>query len=304
MISPPLPFRKKVAYAVSFLSVLALFFLLNLIPFRYLHTAAAFFTTIILRVYPKARKRIEDNIAFALPELQGSDREIFFKKNIQNSIRTFIEIFHTWKMKKKSFRDRYISIDSFDSIILLKKRRQGIVAVQGHFGNWEIALTYYTHNGIPLTYSAKHLRNPYVDRFIAWLRKGYGGTIVYLKQPLRLMKDLKRGHVIGLAADQDAGKNGIFVNFFNKKASTYAGPAALSYLGNVDLVLVTCIFQGAGKYQIQYKSVHDRFSNGQYQGYDEAVYDITNKWAMTLEQEVRKNPDQYLWLHRRWKTRP
>ncbi len=277
--------------------------LVNLIPYTWLHSFAGLLVRILLPFFPGARKRVEENILHFKPDLHPDERRKFVIRNLTHTLRVTLEVFQTGKFRSKKFLDRYIEIADSYSIDVLKNRSQGVIAIEGHFGNWELPILYYHHYGVDIAYSAKHLKNPLVDRTLEKKRQGYGGKLVYLSQSSRFIKELKRGNVVGLVADQDAGRNGIFVDFLGRPASTYTGPAVLSYLAQADIVLATCLYQGKGRYRLQLKPVHSGSDNSQYAHEEEAHLKITQRWSQVLANEIEKVPEQYFWVHRRWKTK-
>ncbi|RME88539.1 MAG: hypothetical protein D6767_09970 [Candidatus Hydrogenedentota bacterium] len=295
---------KKISHLLEYLFLKFLAFWVNLLPFWSLDYVAKFLTLLLWPIGKSAKKRIRDNLSFALPEIQGKDLQVFMKKNIQHSIRVSLEVMQAWKFQYKRFIRKYVYTDDpdFDSHYINLKKRP--IIIEGHFGNWELPVPYMSHLGIRVTAAAKEQSNPYVTKLIEKRRKYYGGEIVYIHQTARIMKRLKENDLIGLVADQDAGHKGVFVKFFGKLAATYAGPAFLAYYDEREMTLFTCVFQGRGKYLLRKHIIAKQVKKSDYPDVETAVQDLTQKWSSKLEEEIRKNPEQYFWLHRRWKTRP
>jgi KDO2-lipid IV(A) lauroyltransferase len=177
------------------------------------------------------------------------------------------------------------------------------ILVTGHFGNWEMMGYSMAAMGFPPTSIARPLDNPYLNDYILRLRERTGQKILFKEgMTEEALAELRGGRPLGLIADQDAGRRGFFVDFFGRKASAYKSIAYLAMEENAT------IFVG-GVYRDQkgfhYKLVvTDVINPADYpKGLDGAIA-ITQRYTAGIEKVVRMAPDQYLWVHRRWKTRP
>lgn len=295
---------KKVSHLLEYLVVLFAYSLVSLFPFSSLDAVAKVLFFLLSPLLGSQKKRIRNNLEFALPELKGKDRENFIRRNLAHNLRSFLEISQSRKLKSKRFVEKRIDMEKPDSMDVLFKGDKPIVIIEGHFGNWELPVARVTQRGLKVKFAAKHMRNLLVDKFINSLRKNYGGEVIYLEKSTALLRELKQGGAIGLVADQDAGRTGVFVDFFGRKASTYTGPATLAYIAGAKIVLVTNVYTGKGKYLFKTRVVYDGNAEKEFADIDEATQVLTQKWSSMLEEEVREYPEQYFWVHRRWKTRP
>jgi KDO2-lipid IV(A) lauroyltransferase len=179
---------------------------------------------------------------------------------------------------------------------------RGVLLVTGHFGNWEVLAARLGAEGIPVTFLGKSQSNPQADRMLADLRARAGVRIIRSGGPLKeMVTALRRGEVIGLAADQDAGPDGFFATFLGRPASFYRGAAYFSWKLQAPVISGMIFRLPDGRHRLElgppYRSEP---------GWDEAtaVARLTEIFAQRLEEAVRRAPDQYFWTHRRWKTRP
>jgi KDO2-lipid IV(A) lauroyltransferase len=296
--------KKRISHILEYLFVQSLTLIIYPIPFRSLDTVAGVLSRLGLLLLPSARKRITANLAFTMPELQGAELEQFVRDNFRNTVRVSLEVFQTRKFKNQKFLDHYLRPANDQVIPILQNRENGIVVIQGHFGNWELPILFYARHDVTVPFSLKHQNNPHVDRLLERRRNSYGGVAVYMEESDKLLKFLKKKYVIGLVADQDAGPGGVFSNFFGRQASTFPGPSLLAYITGTEIMLLTCLFQGRGRYEIDIVKVHPKVNRKEFGSRDQAVQDLTGIWVGALEKEVRKQPDQYFWVHRRWKSRP
>ncbi len=179
---------------------------------------------------------------------------------------------------------------------------RGVLLVTGHFGNLELLAARLGAEGIPVTFLGKSQSNARVDRLLAGMRARAGVRVIRSGGPLKeMVTALRRGEVIGLAADQDAGPEGCFVPFLGRRASFYRGAAYFSWKLGAPVVSGMIFRQPDGRHRLElgppFRPEPD---------WDEAVavVRLTEIFAQRLEAAVRRAPEQYFWTHRRWKTRP
>lgn len=172
---------------------------------------------------------------------------------------------------------------------------RGALMVTGHLGNWELAGAAAAAHDIPISAVVKSQRNRRVDRHLDDLRRGLGVEPIPMHRAGRGVPEaLERGRAVAMVADQDALSRGVFVPFLGRRASTFRGPASLALRYEVPLLFGVMVRDGEG-WRMIVEPVETR-------GRDERS--LTAAWVRLLEREVRERPEQYLWFHRRWKTRP
>lgn len=176
----------------------------------------------------------------------------------------------------------------------------GLVLASGHVGNHEIGAAALAARGIPLDLVVQRQANPLFDAALVESRRRLGLGIIDRFQATRLaIRALRGGRAVAFAADQNAGKAGVFVPFFGRLASTHRGAALFAVKTGAPLFLGTSLRKGNG-YEVLLQRV-DVPRDGEL---DDVVYRLTVAFTDRLEAVVRQAPEQYLWLHRRWKTRP
>lgn len=177
----------------------------------------------------------------------------------------------------------------------------GALVVSGHLGNWEIGGASLAARGVPFDAVARRQANPVIDRMINRARERFGMTIIRMggatKESLR---SLRAGRVVALVADQDARQRGLFVPFFGRPASTFRGPAILALRSGAAVFAAASIRRPDGGYHVRLQRVPIPASGAE----GRREWELTAALAAALESEVRAHPSQYLWHHRRWKTRP
>ena len=185
----------------------------------------------------------------------------------------------------------------------LMRSERPLLIVSGHFGNWELAGYGLGVFGFKTHAVARPLDNPYLDGYLQRLREQKGQTMLPKKDLSRIQAALAKGGKIAVLADQNAGPRGLMVNYFGRSASTHKGIAVLALQHRAPLVVVGIRkFAEPMRYQL---IVEDIIYPEEYKGFRaEAVRRITQRYTTALERVVRSAPDQYFWLHNRWKQPP
>ena len=183
-----------------------------------------------------------------------------------------------------------------------------VLMLSGHYGNWEIANATNGIFGFPMGVVARDLDNPYLHEWFARFRQHTGHRLISKKGGGEEMTQLmERRGVVGMLGDQDAGSKGLFVPFFGKDASTFKSIALLA----LQYRAVICVAYARRlpddfvnnrwvKYEIGCEEIIDPLDHD---GPD-AVREITERYTQALERIVRLAPEQYFWVHRRWKSEP
>jgi KDO2-lipid IV(A) lauroyltransferase len=180
---------------------------------------------------------------------------------------------------------------------------RGGVLLSGHLGNWELPGRYLRLKGVPLRAVVRPIENPLVDGLAARSRGGPGRLIGKSGAVREIVRHLGSGGWIGMLIDQDAGRRGTFVPFFGLPASTRATPAVLALRLGVPVYVGTCLRRSGAGFRFEGRIARLAPPSGAARG-PAAVGALLAEATSLLEGWVREAPDQYNWLHRRWKSRP
>jgi len=194
-------------------------------------------------------------------------------------------------------------INQAENIRLLTRRPHGLIYVTGHFGNWEVLGYLLGALGFDGFAVARPLDNPYLNRYLMDLRQAVGLRILDKAGASALMDEiLTAKDYVGFIADQDAGRKGLFVDFFGRPASTYKAPALMAIRHNVPVIVGYGLRCGEDfSFDL---GIHRIIRPEEWADKDDPVRWITQEYTAALEELVRARPEQYLWMHRRWKHRP
>ena len=178
---------------------------------------------------------------------------------------------------------------------------RGVLLVTGHYGNWEAAAAAIAARGVPIAAIVKRQRNPLVDARIAAARGRLGIEIIDMADASkRMLRALSSGQVVGIVADQDARKAGVRVPFFGIPSSTYRGPAMFALRFGIPLFSAVARRLPDGRYRVE----GERIPVAGTGDLEQDVHRVTAALTAHLESEIRKDPGQYFWFHRRWKSVP
>lgn len=199
----------------------------------------------------------------------------------------------------KNKLDEYAQIEGKEYLDDLIKNKKGCVLATGHSGNWEMLGAILAMYGYPLLSVAMKQSNSGFDRFLTEYRSLTGQKIEYKTGVRDMYRRLKEGYFIALLCDQDPGKTGVISNFFGIPTLTATGPAHLSLLCDSPVVSVMIHEEKNGKYKIKIWEPIKADQNLSKKEYIQKITDLINK---RLEEWIRKYPNEWFWLHRRWKS--
>jgi KDO2-lipid IV(A) lauroyltransferase len=194
-------------------------------------------------------------------------------------------------------------LEGVEELRAARRAGQGVICPTGHFGNWEFQGVASALLIGPSSVIARPLDNPHLDRRLVSLRSSTGNTVIYKQRALgQVMKTLREGGLVAILIDQNVQeKDGIFVRFFGRPACTTTVAAALALKTGAAIVPVRCAMTPSGRYRMTYGPSVEWKGSGRR---DDDVAALTQHLTSIIEGWVREYPEQWLWLHRRWKTQP
>jgi KDO2-lipid IV(A) lauroyltransferase len=250
------------------------------------------------------RHRALTHLRLSFPDWPEDKLRRVAQASMRNMVYLGLEVLFTTRLITPGRWRRHVTMENqTENIRIMLQRRTGAVYVTGHFGNWEVVGYVMGALGFPNTAVARRLDNPYIDEYILGIRQARGMTIVDKKGATEMVDRLldERGMVCFIA-DQDAGRKGCFVDFFGRKASTYKSIALLAMNHNVPVVV------GYGRrLDEEYHfavGVHRIIRPEEWADRPNPMQWLTQEYTTALEDIIRAAPEQYLWVHRRWKHRP
>jgi len=179
---------------------------------------------------------------------------------------------------------------------------KGVLLFSGHFGHWELTAMMQGYLGLPLYLVARPLDNPELERLLARLRERSGNRIVHKRNAVReMLRAVREKKGVAIVIDQDARSDGLFVPFFGQPASTTPTLGLLALRTGAVMIPTFSVPLGKGRYRVVYEPAVEIPSSGDR---DRDVLEVTARCTAIIEKWVRRYPEQWLWMHRRWKTTP
>jgi len=243
---------------------------------------------------------VEENLRLGLPELSEDLRRRLTRRMWEHLFLLVLEVAHAPRKIHETNWRSYIGLKHADRLVRQLLSDRPTLVVTAHFGNFEVAGYVLAILGFPTYTVARTLDNPYLDRFLNGFRGRTGQYIVPKSGGYQqIAKVLSSGGTMTLLADQNAGRKGCWVEFFGRPASAHKGVALLA-LEN-DAVVVICSARRYGK-PLQIELWPTATADPRVAGDDlGTIAELTQWYTSRLEEFIRRAPEQYWWLHRRWR---
>lgn len=258
---------------------------------------------VLYRFDRKHRLIAHDNLRLAFHgELSSREIAELAHSTFVNLGRTVVETCRMLKIDRENFR-QFIRIEGYEHFQQAKHRGKGIIYITAHLGSWELLPLASALMGEPLSIVTRPLDNPYLDRAITRLRTAWG-TRVFPKKLVMpaLVQALCRGESIGILIDQNiTWKEGVFVDFFGVPACTALAPALLALRTDASVLPVAIMRCGRDRHTVLIEQEIPLIRTGRVRA---DVVANTASFTRAIEGLVRKEPSQWFWVHRRWKTQP
>lgn len=285
-----------------YLAAKALGFIFYPVPLRIGVKIGALSGRIAYHILPKEREKTLAHLGIAFGKEKSEEEIEEIAKNVFSNLgRNAFEWLNFPKLDKVWF-DTYITAEGLERLREAEKKKRGIIVLASHFGNWEFLAAYLSHLGC---HGAVIVRRIYIEQFnrlFLDMRRRIGNEVIYRDEsPKRPLKILKEGGFIGILPDQDTDSvEGVFVDFFGRPAYTPSGPVKFAMKTGAAMLPMFLIREGERFRFVVEKEVEMEISGDR----ERDILVNTIKWMRVLEKYIRRYPDQWVWMHRRWKTRP
>lgn len=277
--------------------------MLGLLPRGLARKAGAAIGGLAYAATPRLRRVGLRNLALAFPEKAEAERESILRgmyRQLGWQLAEFCQM-PSYTLERASKFIRYEGLEHYRAA---KQRGQGVLVLTGHLGAWEMSSFYHSLAGYPMGMVIRRLDNPWVNRLVNDIRTQHGNRVLPKDDFARgLIGAMRAGETVGVLMDTNmTPPQGVFVDFFGHAACTASGVARVALRTGAAVLPGFLMWEPAEKkYVLHFLSELPLADTG------DAEHDaITNTQTFTtaLEDVIRQYPEQWLWVHRRWKTRP
>jgi KDO2-lipid IV(A) lauroyltransferase len=258
---------------------------------------------LVYLLHAKLRRVGLRNLALAFPDMADARRKKILRGVFTSLGRQLAEICLFPRFTRNNVSDVVI-YDGFENFDRAFARGKGVLFLTAHLGGWELSAFAHSLYGHPLSFLMRSLDNPYLDRMMREYRTLHGNQAIDKDDPTRgLLRGMKEGKVVGFLMDTNmTPPQGIFVDYFGIPACTASGLARIALRTDAAVIPGFTIWDPRlRKYKLRFDPALTLIRTG-----DQEVDITANTQLFTkvIEDFVRRYPDQWLWVHRRWKTRP
>ena len=258
---------------------------------------------LIYLLHGKLRRVGMRNLQLAFPDMSGRERRKIVRKVFTSLGRQFAEVCLFPRYTARNVSDAVI-YDGFENFDRASERGKGVLFLTGHLGGWELSAFSHSLYGHPLYFVMRPLDNPHLDALVRRYRTLHGNKPILKDDPARdLLRAMKQGSTVGILMDTNmTPPEGIFVNFFGISACTASGLARIALRTEAAVVPGFTLWDPVlRKYRLRFDPAVQLIRTG---NNEQDIQANTQLFTKVIEDFVRRYPDQWLWVHRRWKTRP
>jgi len=238
------------------------------------------------------------NLASAFPTRSPAERRAILRSTFTHFGRLLFELLKFSTLSTEALLER-IEFDGEERVRLAYSQRKGVLFVTGHFGFWELHAIVHALRFEPIGVVARALDNPYVNALLEQIRQRTGNVVIYRQGTIRrVMRSLEAGQGVAVLIDQHiASRDAIYVEFFERPAATTSAVAALALRTGAPVIPVFALPLGGGRYRMIYEHPVEPPNAEK----EDAVREFTQRCTDVLEMYVRRHPELWLWMHRRWR---
>lgn len=247
------------------------------------------------------RKLVEENLRYAFPEKSPAERQALARQIYVEQAIYFLEILRLPLVR--TCRDAKALFDIDSSLVESRcfSHGRGGIIVSAHFGNWELMAVCWALCVRPVAIVYKPLSNRWFDARLNKWRTACGNELISMQDAARLgLRRLREGKLLALLSDQSGHSDGLYLPFLGRPASVFLGAAVFALRTGLPLLLAMPIRTRFGKYRLEFSEIptHDlRYST-------ESVHQLAQRYTEAIERYIRQYPEQWFWLHNRWKHVP
>jgi KDO2-lipid IV(A) lauroyltransferase len=258
----------------------------------------------LAKKFPKLKKTALRNLEIAFPEMSVAERGRIASGTFESLGRHLGFVAHFKKFKHEDIRHLVEVVGKEEYFDPAHATGRGILFFTGHFGSWEVFNLLPPSFGYEMNILVRRIDNPLVENFVDKMRTRFGSvTLDKTRAARQMFRALENGELLGILADLNVQeKEGVFVDFFGVPASTSVSIAKLAVKTNAVVIPAFAVWEEAKNKYVVYLEPPVEYKEGD--NSPENIRDLTQKITAVVEKYVRRYPEQWLWIHKRWNTRP
>ena len=293
------PFLDSRAHALA----QAVVIFLNALPASWARAFGRGLGALIWRVHSKGRRRVLRHMDIAFREEKTrAEKDVLCRRFFEHMGLSVVEFARMSQLTAANI-DSMVDLSALKQFDELLARGKGLLCVPAHHGNWELSGYAVSLKGYPLKSVARPLDNPLMNDLIMTMRERSGNEIIQKWKALwKLKKMLDRHAIVTMSVDQNGGVAGLFVPCFGVLASTVTSPAELHLATGTPIIVSTLNRNPDGIRHTLH--IWDVIEHKRTEDHAADVYAVIARVNAAVEKSVRAYPEQWLWIHQRWKTRP
>jgi Kdo2-lipid IVA lauroyltransferase/acyltransferase len=263
-------------------------------PLWFAHFLARFYVRLFDKLLPRFRRIAYRNLEIALPDVQPSG----ITNGVFDSIARMLVVFSRFPDINKSNIKDWIRYEGFEHYVDAKRRGRGVLFATAHMGAWELSAFAHAVLTEPMHIVIRPLDNSAIDSEVSRRRSGSGNKLIAKKDAARsIFRALHRNEAVGVLIDQNVSPDeGVFIDFFGVAACAGSAFVRMAHKSGAAVIPGYALWSAEERrYILRFYPVLE-FTND--------VYADTQLLHRELEKVIRQYPEQWLWIHRRWKTRP
>lgn len=287
---------------LPYLAIVRLFTLLGRLPRGLACRIGAVLGQLVMLLDSKHQNIAHTNLTHAFGgEKTSAEIRLLAEKVFENLGKILFEIGWALRLEQTQF-ERYFEIVGLSNLQAAFAKGKGVLALTAHIGNWELLTNVAAMTGYPLSIVVRPLDFGPLERFFRMFRTRFGGELIPTRKSMRMvLRRLQRQHMVAMLLDQNVDwYDGVFVNFFGKLACTNKGMASLALKTETPVIPVFLVRDALG-FRAEFGPEIPLVKTG-----DKArdIEENTQQYNDIIESFIRRYPDQWFWVHQRWKTRP
>jgi KDO2-lipid IV(A) lauroyltransferase len=295
--------KNGVKAAAEYATAVALLRIFGWMPRQLAFRAARVASWIGFRLAKRQRNTGLRNLSMTMPQLSTAEQESILRACFDNLGRLLVEFSHFPELTPANI-SKYVIYEGFENYSEGVRRGKGVLFLTGHFGAWELSSFAHSIYGHPMKFVVREIDNPRVERLISGYRTLGGNAPVRRQNASRdILKALRNNETVGILMDQNTVREeGVFADFFGIRAATTPAVATFALRTGAAVIPGFLIWDEAiKKHRLHFDPPLELIQTGDR---TDDILQNTRMFNKVLEKYVRRDPDQWLWIHRRWKTRP